>query len=221
MGERCNTVDCCFDPRSPRINAFQVHEWIYDRLQLPEENIRAIQIDGFKRSVYIKFSNEDSMYDLLWATDGLMDSKHDNGEISKVANEIAGMEHIKVRIANLPPETKEHDIRNNLSKYGEVKVIMDEMWAPRYRNKVSNCMKVVDMRIKQHLPSHLLIAGNDALLSYDGQSPTCCRCNAVGHNGQDCPRGRPPSSTQALPHKNTWAEIVTGHRRRLGSLTPF
>jgi hypothetical protein len=78
MGERCNTVVCCFDPRSPRINAFQLHEWIYDSLQLPEENIRMIQIDGFKRTVYIKFSNEDGMCDLLRATDGRMDFKNDN-----------------------------------------------------------------------------------------------------------------------------------------------
>ena len=73
MGERCNRYVCCFDPRSPRINTFQVHEWIHESLQLPEENIRMIQIDGFKRSVYIKFSNEDGMYDLLRATDGRVD----------------------------------------------------------------------------------------------------------------------------------------------------
>jgi hypothetical protein len=36
---------------------------------------------------------------------------------------------------------------------------MDEMWTPRCRYKVSNGAKVVDMRLKQHLPSHLLIAG--------------------------------------------------------------
>ena len=69
----------------------------------------------------------------------------------------------------MPPETKQHDIRNSLSKYGEVNVIGDEMWAPRCRYKVSNCVEAVDMRLKQHLPSHLLIAGNDALLPYDGQ----------------------------------------------------
>ena len=64
----CNTVVCCFDPRSPRINASHVHECIYDSLQLPEENIRMIQFDGFKRSVNIKFSDEDGMYDFLCTT---------------------------------------------------------------------------------------------------------------------------------------------------------
>jgi hypothetical protein len=144
-----------------------VHECIYDSLQLPEENIRMIQIDGFKRSVNIKFSDEDGMYDLLRATDGRMDLKHGNGEISKVTFDIAGMGYKKVRIAKFPPER--NMTSGSISKYGEVKIIRDEMWASRYRYKVSNGVKVVDMRLKQHLPSHLLIAGNDALLSYDGQ----------------------------------------------------
>ena len=91
MGERCNTVVCCFDPRSPRINAFQVHEWIYDSLQLPEEKIRMTQIDGFKRSVYIKFSKEDGIYDLQRATGGRVDFQHDSGEISNVVIETAVM----------------------------------------------------------------------------------------------------------------------------------
>ena len=108
------------------------------------------------------------MYDFLRATDGRMDLKHGNREISKVTFDIAGMEYKKVRTANFPPERKEHDIQKSFQVWGG-KIIRDEMWASRYRYKVSNGVKVVDMRLKQHLPSHLLIAGNDALLSYDGE----------------------------------------------------
>jgi len=49
------------------------------------------QIDGFKRSVYIKFSKEDGIYDLQRATGGRVDFQHDSGEISNVVIETAVM----------------------------------------------------------------------------------------------------------------------------------
>jgi len=55
MSDRQNTIICIFDPKSPRISAFQIHEWIYERLQLPEHDVRMVQIDGPQRRVYIKF----------------------------------------------------------------------------------------------------------------------------------------------------------------------
>ena len=119
-----------------------------------------------------------------------MEFKHDNGEITQVNIEIAGMGSKKFRIGNLPPEINEYDIRASLSKYGEVRSIRDEMRASVYRCKVYNGIKIADMRLKQHLPSHMLIAGNDALISHDKQPQTRYRCNEVGHQRQDCPRGK-------------------------------
>jgi len=65
------------------------------------------------------------------------------------------------------------------------------------------------MKIKQHLPSHMSIAGNDAIISYDGQPPTCYRCNETGHQQLECPRRKRlglNSTTQPTP---TWADIVS------------
>ena len=50
-----------------------------------------IQIDGFKRNVYIKFTEEEDMNNVLQATGGHMDFKHDNGEITQKIIEIAEM----------------------------------------------------------------------------------------------------------------------------------
>ena len=56
MGYRQNTIVCIFDLHSPRTTAYQIHicNWIYERLQLPEEDVRMIQIDGPGRRVYIR-----------------------------------------------------------------------------------------------------------------------------------------------------------------------
>jgi hypothetical protein len=34
MSERQNPVVCCFDPKSPRISALDIHEWIFEQVRL-------------------------------------------------------------------------------------------------------------------------------------------------------------------------------------------
>jgi len=46
------------------------------------------------------------------------------------------------------------------------------------------------MRLKKHLPSHLNISGNDALITYDAQPQTCYKCNEVGHQRQEYPKDK-------------------------------
>jgi hypothetical protein len=47
-GERQNTFVCAFDPQSPRISAFDIHEWIHNTLCLRESEVVMIQIDSPK-----------------------------------------------------------------------------------------------------------------------------------------------------------------------------
>jgi len=56
MSERQNTVICTFDHKSPRISAFDTHEWILEHLHVPENAVNMIQIGGPRRQVYIKFA---------------------------------------------------------------------------------------------------------------------------------------------------------------------
>jgi len=48
MTERLNTLVSTLDPASPRITAYDIHEWIYDTLRLPDSDVLMIQIDGIK-----------------------------------------------------------------------------------------------------------------------------------------------------------------------------
>jgi hypothetical protein len=104
MGESQNTLFCAFDQQSPRISAYDIHEWIHDTLCLRESEVVIIQIDGLKRHVYIKFSDPSLVQDVLTSTKGQAEYRHKNGEISKVRIEAVGLGMRKVRIANLPPE---------------------------------------------------------------------------------------------------------------------
>ena len=84
MTERHNTTVCIFDQRSSKITAFNIHEWIHETLQLEEDEVSMIQVDGPRRRVYIKFVNEMRMRFVLNKTNEMQDFKHDNGEISQV-----------------------------------------------------------------------------------------------------------------------------------------
>jgi hypothetical protein len=64
------------------------------------------------------------------------------------------------------------------------------------------------MKLKKHLPSYMAIAGNDAFISYDGQPPTCYRCNETGHQQQDCPRRKRVGLRATAAEISTWADIV-------------
>jgi len=121
MGGRKNTIVCIFDMRNPRITAFNIHEWIYLQLRLQEDDIRMIQIDGPRRREYITFASAERMQSILQNIQGHQEYKHDNGEISIVEVELAGMGVRKVRVAGLTPEVKEPVLRDAMSKYGDVK----------------------------------------------------------------------------------------------------
>jgi hypothetical protein len=126
MSERRNTLVCCFDPTSPRLAAFDIHEWIHSQLQVSEHSVTMIQIDGIRRQIFIKFTDLHFVHDILNATNGENLYKHTTGEISPVRLMIAGMGTKRIRLANLPPELPNTVIRNALSQHGDVLSIQDK-----------------------------------------------------------------------------------------------
>jgi len=133
MGERQNTAVCSFDMRSPRINAFNIH----DQLCLQEEDIRMIQISGPLRQVFIKFVTAERIQSIIPNILGQKEYRHENGELSIVKLELAGMIVRRVRLAGLPPEVKESVLRDAILQYGDVKTFRRNNGQPnidtRYR----------------------------------------------------------------------------------------
>ena len=88
MAERRNTIVCTFDLASPKITAYEIHEWIHNTIRIPEQTVTRIQIDGTRRQVFIKLIANEYVQSLLRETGGVPKDKHQNGEMSTVA--IAG-----------------------------------------------------------------------------------------------------------------------------------
>ena len=119
----------------------------------------------------------------------------------------------KVRIANLPPEVPGRTIRDNLAKYGDVKDIKEELWTKTYRYKVSNGIRIVEMNLKLHVPSHMIMAGHRVLVSYDGQPSICYACNEAGHQYQECPNWKRIVPPENITSTYTWDDVVMQNTR--------
>jgi len=123
MAERLSTIVCTFDPASPKITAFEIHEWIHNTLRIPEQNVTMIQVDGVRRQVFIKMVNNDCVQTLLRDTSGEAKYKHRSGEVSTVGIAVAGLRTKHVRVANLPPEVPDTALTTSLAPFGKVLTI--------------------------------------------------------------------------------------------------
>jgi len=70
MTERQQTIVCVFEKSSPRVSAFEIHEWVYKTLRIHEQDVALIQIDGPMRHVYIKFNDPQRLQTFLESTQG-------------------------------------------------------------------------------------------------------------------------------------------------------
>jgi len=144
------------------------------------------------------------MNTIIHKTEGQLAFRHENGENSKLFIEIAVMGRKKIKIACLPPEAKENEFRACMSRYGEMRNIREEVWTSAFRYKVYNGIRIVEMKFKQHLLPYMSIAENDAIISYDGQPPTCYRCNETGHQHLECPRRKRLGLNNSTQPTQTW-----------------
>jgi Fe2+ or Zn2+ uptake regulation protein len=164
--DRQNTIVCVFEVNSPRISAYEIHEWIHENLRILPHDILMLQIDITKRHVYIRFHDRSRMQTILLATDGQLQYKHSNGEMSTVNIESVGIIKTRIRVANFPSEIPENVLMCALVKCGEVHEITNETWANKYRFPVLNGIRIAQIRLSSHTPPHIMIAGYRVLIAY-------------------------------------------------------
>jgi len=148
------------------------------------------------------------MMPVLQPIQGDLNFHHENGEISKVTTEIAGVGTRRVAVSTLPPGVTEAQITNGMSIYGDVRKIHDEIRSHTYRFKVKTGVSLVVIGLKKHITSHIKIDGHRALISYEGHPMTCYRCNEQAHQIHDCPRRKFPGSQQTSNDGNSWKNMV-------------
>jgi hypothetical protein len=162
MAERRNTLMCIFPVDNPRINACSIHEWIFNTLNITEEDIRVLQIGGPRR-VYIKFTTTDKTMEYLQILQGTHEFRQYTGEVSQVQVSPICLGHRIVRVVSLPPKQKTA-ISTAMSYYGDVKMVTEDKRSQAYRYKVSNGIRYVHMDLKWHIPSRISVNGQRAYM---------------------------------------------------------
>jgi hypothetical protein len=200
--------------------AHEVHNWIVDQLKVTDGPVAAVQIDPIKRQVFIKFDDPDYAPLVVQRTNGAVTCKHSTGEITTVQIDLVGLGLKRVRVANVPPESGQERFRTALAPYGEVRSVYEEKWSNAYRLAVVNGVRIVTMILKKHIPSHMMIAGHRALISYEGQPATCYHCGDTGHMYLGCPKRRTKDSVGARVTRRTWADIVANEVGAEESIEP-
>jgi len=157
--ERQNTLVFSFEKQSPRVNAFQIHEWLAETVRIHKDEVHVIQINGPLRKVYVKFITTENMMRVFQPIQSDLPFHHANGEISKVQVDIAGYGIRRVRISSLPPEVTEAHIRKVISYYGDVKTLHDEVWSQAYRFKVKSGFPIIEMGLKNTYHPTLKLKG--------------------------------------------------------------
>ena len=155
---------------------------------------------------------------------GQHEYKHDNGEISIVTVELAGLGTKHVRVANLPPEIHDSVLRDTMSKHSDVKGIKEEQWSRIYRYSVSNGIRIVEVNLRTHVPSHVIIAGYRVLITYEGQPTTFYDYNEQSHQFIECPYRMSSNPSHTSTRAESWVDAVTrgtsGQQQEKGDSTP-
>jgi hypothetical protein len=75
----------------------------------------------------------------------------------------------RITVAGLPTEISDRNLRDFMSTYSDVKTITQELWSRAYRYPVSKGIRIVEIGLKSHIPSHMMVVGYRLLISYEGQ----------------------------------------------------
>jgi hypothetical protein len=214
MTERRNTIICTFESSAPKLSAYEMHEWIFEMLRISEEEVLVIQIDGQRRQVFIKLTDQAATTKLLRTFTDTVECKHATGEISRVRLRVVDMGFHRIRVPNLPPEEHADVLRTALVPYGTVIDVVEEVWTKTYRYVVGSGVRYVTMTLTKHVPSYLIIQGTRVLLTYDGQPLTCYNCGEVGHmyKYNACQHRRSVRRDRGADASTTYASVTSGTR---------
>ena len=111
-------------------------------MRLQDSEVVMAQVDGPRRHVYIKFRYYYGMQETIMSTNGHGEFRHTNGVISQIRIEAAGLRIERVKVTKLPPEVPDRVVRMGLSRYGEVKEVLEENWSRAYRYPVANGIRI-------------------------------------------------------------------------------
>lgn len=207
MALRINTVRCQFSHEitTEKPTVKEVLNWVFNDLTkyINELENDLIGIQNEPDGFFMKFNNQEICDEIINKLNGEGKIKKEDNSIYKISIQLASIGVRMVRILRLPFELSNTEIKNSISKFGQVLSIEDEYWSTNYTphaKKYKNGNRVVKCNLNSHLPSFLYINGFRAMIQYDGQPKTCSYCGSNEHLIAQCTKStfKPRSYSSAV-----------------------
>lgn len=170
-------------PKKPSFE--EVHDFIATVLGLKREEVERIQCSRTHGCAFVKTTELAIAHRVVEEND----NKHEIEVEDKIYKLRIVMEDgaVEVKLHDLPEDIQEQTIVDFLSAYGEVHGIRELMWGEKFAyDGFPSGIWVAKMKVKQNIPSYVVIDGELTALSYYGQKQTCKHCQDYAHNGISC-----------------------------------
>ena len=184
--KRINTLKLGFGAVTTRPSTLRIHEYIQDLFHWTVDQVLSIEIDVYRKCVYIKLVSELLCEKALREHGPVLQFTDEHGT-HDLSFDLADQTVIPVRVHVVPSELSDDDIVSALSKYGECKRIRDELYDPAHIYHVRSGRKIVLMVLQKPIPSFVSICNQRFLVTYFGQERTCYFCDKGSHLQSACP----------------------------------
>lgn len=191
-------------PARPKLE--NVHDFISKKIQLDMTKVNCIQPMMSKARVIIELKSQAYVEELV--------GEHSLKHTIEISNKeyavplVAYDNAIQVRVADLPSYISSETISRHLAHYGEVLSTQEEVWK-NFWPGLPTGVRLVRMRIKKPIPSHIPMTTHTAFITYRNQIRTCRYCVRPLHIGRTCNEARKEQGYD-VNSRLTAAQVVEG-----------
>lgn len=157
-------VDTSVLPIRPKASTVKL--FLEQKIQLDWSAVRCVQLNNMRNCTLIVLSDTETAASLA-AAHNLKHVMSDETRQFPIPIYIDGA-HVKVRVHDVHIDTPNDCITQKLRQYGEVISIESELWR-RHFFGFGNGVRVIQMKLMQHIPPCVIINGEKTLVSYPNQ----------------------------------------------------
>lgn len=182
-GIRKNTLIVDFSVLPARPELGKIESFMQNEIKLDLADVKCIQLHNTRNCVFIEMKDNDIALRYEKAHNVQRAFVY-GGKPFKIPVYVDS-EAVTVRVCDLPPSIPHVTVGNYMMRYGDVISVQNERWK-NYFPGVFNGVRVLQMRLKQPIPSFITIGDETATVFYQNQTKTCRWCCKPVHPQQKC-----------------------------------